>query len=228
MILALDAGTKVAKELVPEGDDVCTLSWRLWSSSAAEVASIHEAVEGIFSGYSFYPEVEWKRYGYYPPDGHKVLGAWRHPDVFAFVFLLDNPGMQSPSGTQQLILSYSGRKADLAPLAPRVAKLRRNLVRKNGRRESVQQLQQRLDKTDKSGTLKKLLALMGPITAAVNGLAFYLHRLSSPSIEIKWLSVVYQTLLPLVYISSLGLLFAFTVICAAYICKYGYLMLRRM
>jgi hypothetical protein len=198
------------------------------SSSAAETASIHKATEHIFSGFSFYPEVDWKRYGYYPPDGHKVLGAWRHPDVYAFVFLVDNPGMKLPSGLEQLILFYSGRKTDLIPFSPRIERLRRDLARKNGRRESDQQLQSRLDKTDKAGTLKKLIALMGPITAAINGLALYLHKLAPPRIDIAWLSEIYDILLPLVYISSLMLLFVFTLICVAYVCKYGFLLLRRM
>jgi len=209
--------------------EVCNMSWVLWSSSASdEVAAIHQEVDRIFSGFSFYPEVEWRHYRFGPPEGHKVLGAWRHPDGVAFVFLMNNPGMESPSGTAPLILSYDGRRADLVPLLPRVRRLKKELARKNGRRASDRRLSVRLEKAATSKSLRRLMALMAPITAVINGLALYLHKLPPPTIESAWLSSTYKCLLPLVYISALGLLFIFTVVCMLYICKYGILLLRRL
>jgi hypothetical protein len=69
---------------------------------------------------------------------------------------------------------------------------------------------------------------MAPITAVINGLALYLRKLPPPTIESAWLSSTYKALLPLVYISALGLLFIFSIVCMLYICKYGFLLLRRL
>jgi len=205
------------------------MTWVLWSSSASEeIVAIHQEVDRIFSGFSFYPEIEWRRYRFRPPEGHKVLGAWRQPDGVAFVFLMNNPGMAAPSGTAPLILSYDGRRTDLVPLLPQVRRLKRELARKNGRRTSDKRLDVRLEKAATSRSLRRLLALMAPITAVINGLALYLHKLPPPTIESAWLSSTYKVLLPLVYISALGLLFIFTVVCMLYTCKYGLLLLRRL
>lgn len=209
-------------------DDTSVISWVLWSSSPSETRDIHGAVDKIFSGFSFYPEIEWRKFGYPPPDGCKVLGAWRHPNSLAFVFFMDNPGMKSPTGSVQHILSFDGQKAILSPLLPQIQKLKDELFRKNGRRRNEVQLAARLDRANTARSLRGLLALMAPITAAINGLALYLHKLPSPVIEARWLANIYGVLLPLVFISALGLLFAFTIICTLYICKYGFLLLRRL
>lgn len=227
MILALELGTQIASQADP-AKDLCSLSWRLWSSSPAETTSVHGSVDQIFEGYSFYPELEWKNFGCFPPDGHKVLGAWRHPDIYAFVFLLDNPGMASPTGMQQLVLTYSGEKAQLTPLRRKIEKLSRELVLRNRQRINILQIQARLEKNDKSGALKRLLALMGPITLAINGFAAFLHKLAPPSIQVEWLSKTYQLLLVTLYASSLVLLILFCWISFAYLAKYGFMLLRRM
>jgi hypothetical protein len=88
--------------------------------------------------------------------------------------------MVAPSGTAQLVLSYAGKKCELTPFLPRVKRLKVELARKNGRKQGDKQLQVRLERASTSKSLKNLMALMGPITAAINGLALYLHKLGSP------------------------------------------------
>ena len=201
----------------------------MWSASTAEeTTAVRQEVDRIFSGFTFYPEVEWRNFRFRPPEGHRVLGAWRHPDALAFVFLMDNPGMVTPSGISSLVLSYDGRESELVPLLPQVKRLKRELTRKSGRRSIENQLNIRLQKAATSNSLKRLMALMAPITAVINGLALYLHKLSPPAIESKWISSVYQVLLPLVYVAALLLLLVFTAICILYTCKYGLLLLRKL
>ncbi len=109
-------------------DAVCTASWILWCSSApGEQASVHEEVDTIFSdGFAFYPELEW-RSRYPPPQGYKVLGAWRDPLDRGISFLLDNPGMTPPPGTGPLLLHYAGARAELTHFLPNIQRLKRAL-----------------------------------------------------------------------------------------------------
>lgn len=211
-----------------QGIDASTRSWVLWSTSPSETSLIHQAVDRIFTGFSFYPEVEWKRYGYFPPEGHEVLGAWRHPEGIAFVFLMDNPGMVSPNREAQLFLSFAGEKAEMVRFISQVRRLKRGLARKSGRREDEKRLRARLQRARTSRSLKSLMTLMAPTTAAINGLALYLHKIAMPSVGDRWLLETYGLVLPLVYLAALLLLLAFTVLCVAYICKYGFLLLRRL
>jgi hypothetical protein len=207
---------------------VDTTSWMLLTSSPSETTAIQASLDKIFSEFSFYPEVEWLRFGYPPADGCEVLSAWRHPDAAGFVFLTDNPGMKSQRGVNQLLLRFSGKTTVLKPYVPLILKLKEDLTRKNGRKQSESQLDARIDRANTARSMKGLLALMAPITAVINGLALYLHKLPAPEIHIPWLSRAYQILLPLVFVAALGLLFMFTVICGLYICKYGLLLLRRL
>jgi hypothetical protein len=209
---------------------VDTLSWMLLTSSPSETASIQAALDKIFSEFSFYPEVEWIRFGYPPADGCEVLSAWRHPgpDAVGFIFLTDNPGMRSQRGASQLLLRFSGKTAILKPYVPQILKLKDDLTRKNGRKQNETQLNARLDRANSARLMKGLMALMAPITAVINGLALYLHKVPPPDIQIGWLLRAYQVLLPLVFVSALALLLMFTVICALYVCKYGFLLLRRL
>jgi len=213
-----------------ESDEICTVSWILWSSPLQDdSASIHEEVDKIFShAFSFYPEQEWKASGYPPPQGRNILGAWRDPQYRGFVFLMDNPGMTAPAGTSSLLLTYAGARVHLTPFLPCIENLKKELLRKNGRRKNNLRLRARLKQADTSKSLRQLMALMGPITAVINGLALYLHRLTPPVIEVAWLARMYNALMPSVYIAALLLLLVFTVLCILYICKYGTLLLRKL
>jgi hypothetical protein len=213
----------------PSNGDACSMSWVLWGSSAPDdLAAIHHEVDQIFSNFSFYPEADWPHYRFKPPEGPRIVGAWRHPEGIAYVFLMNNPGMTTASGIKQLVLSYDGERSTLAPLLPQIKKLKRELARKHGQKNSEQRLILRLGKADTSASLKRLMALMAPITAIINALALYLHKLPRPTIETPWLASLYQFLLSSVFISALALLFAFTLICLLYTCKYGFLLLRRL
>lgn len=136
--------------------------------------------------------------------------------------------METPSGTSALVLSFDGRDSELSPLLPQVTRLKRELARKHGRRSADKLLNVRLEKAAASRSLKRLMALMAPITAVINVLALYLHKLSPPTIETAWISNIYLVLLPLVYIAAILLLLVFTLICILYTGKYGLLLLRKL
>jgi hypothetical protein len=209
---------------------VCTKSWILWASSAPEdCASIHEEVDRIFStGFSFYPEKEWKAAGFPPPDGHQVLGAWRDPEFRGFVFLLDNPGMKAPPGTVPHLLTYDGDNVPLIPLVPQINRLKKTLSLDAARRKSDKYLRTRLKQADTSASFKKLLALMGSITAIINVLALYLRKLPPPVITVRSLFILYNILVPLVHIAALVLLLLFAIIFLLFTAKYASLLIRKL
>ena len=88
-------------------------SWSIYSSSKSNIYKIIKDVDEIFSDYSFYPEIDWNKYGYRPPDGYQIYGAWRHPDSKVFVFLLDNPYMVTYETNTQLILYVAGEEVEI-------------------------------------------------------------------------------------------------------------------
>jgi hypothetical protein len=210
--------------------DICTVSWILWTSSSLEdSASIHEDVDRIFSqGFSFYPEKEWKATGFPPPDGHQVLGAWRDPAFRGFAFLLDNPGMKAPPGTVPHLLTYDGAAAPLAPFISHINRLKEKLSVNSARKKNEKQLRTRLKQADTSPSFRRLLALMGSITAIINGLALYLRKLPPPVMATRWLAGLYNILLSLTYISALLLLLLFAIIFLLFISKYAVLALRKL
>jgi hypothetical protein len=208
---------------------VFTVSWILWcSSSPDDQASVHEEVDKIFSrGFSFYPELEW-RTRYPPPQGHEILGAWRDELNRAFAFLLDNPGMRPPPGTVPLLLHCAGAKVVLDNFLPDIKVLKDDLTEKNGRQKLGKRLQGRLKQADTSKSLRRLMGLMGPITAIINGLALYLRKLPAPTIEVAWFSRLYNLLLASVYSGALLLLLLFIGLCVVYVGKLGYLLIQKL
>jgi hypothetical protein len=78
-------------------------SWIFYGSDKNSIIKTQKEVDHIFHDYSFYPEIEWGTYGYRAPEGHQVLGAWRHPETRAFAFLLDNPSMVTIREYEQLL-----------------------------------------------------------------------------------------------------------------------------
>ena len=206
------------------------MSWILWASSTPEDrASLHEEVDRIFStGFSFYPEKEWRAAGFPPPDGHEVLGAWREPGFRGFAFLLDNPGMKAPPGTVSHLLTYDGDSAPLAPFVPGINRLKKTLSLDAARKKHNKHLSMRLKEANTSASFKKLLVLMGSITAIINLLALYLRKLPPPVITITSLSAAYNILLPLIYISALVLLLMFAIIFLLFTFKYAMLLIRKL
>jgi hypothetical protein len=223
-------GLEVGNKGLSSDRDVCTVSWILWTStSQEESAAIHEDVDRIFSnGFSFYPEKEWRATGFPPPQGHNVLGAWRDPSFRGFVYLLDNPGMKAPPGTIPHLLTYDGARPQVDRFIPQIDHLKKRLSLNNARKKNDKRLRTRLKEADISASFRKLILLMGSVTAIINALALYLRKLPTPSIQIPWLASFYNVLVPAVYISALLLLLLFAIIIFLFSTKYAMLLIRRL
>ena len=99
-------------------------TWALFASTDDDVSQIHREVDNLFSEYSFYPQIDWKNYGYLPPDNCQVLGAWRHPQTKAFVFLLDDNAFKKYGETIQLSLEIAGEISEVSRFEPRINDLK--------------------------------------------------------------------------------------------------------
>jgi hypothetical protein len=210
--------------------EVCTMSWILWASTVQGDSSVvHEEIDKIFTGhFSFYPEKEWRAAGFPPPEGHEVLGAWRDPSFAGFAFLMNNPGMKAPPGTIPHLLTYDGARTQVAPFIPKIDHLKKTLSLDKAKKKSNQKLRTRLRQADIAASFRRLMILMGSVTAVINAIALYLRKLPAPTIHNERLAEFYNDLIPSVYISALLLLLLFVGIFFIFTTKYAMLLIRRL
>lgn len=205
-------------------------SWVIYGSSEKGLSNIQRDVDKIFSGYSFYPEIDWGQYGYRPPEGYQVLGAWRHPKTRIFAFLLDNPPMKTSAPTIQLLLYVAGTTVEISILESKIEVLKANFELEDKKDRVDSSVGERLDRIYKykSKSLAVLLGVLGIFTAIINGLSLYLRKLAPPELGSQKLILAYNGLLVLVHFVAVLLLLLVIVICAVFVIKYGVLLIRRL
>jgi hypothetical protein len=202
-------------------------SWAIYAASNSEIAVIQREVDHVFSGYSFYPEVEWKLYGYLPPDKYQVLGAWRHPQTKVFAFLLDNRNNETSGTALQLLLHIAGDISEIIKLDPRIDDLKKNLNLSEKKGRVNLHYGTRLDRLNKTslGILTGILTIFAGI---INGFALYLRKIHPPQFSNKLFIDIYNWVVLVVHFSALFLLLILILICGAFLIKYGILLIRRI
>ncbi len=206
-------------------NDLCK-SWVIYGSSKAEIPKIQRALDHLFGGYSFYPEVDWIQYGYRPPERHQVLGAWRHPKTRLFAFLLDNPKMTTIKPAIQLLIYIAGETAEISTLEPKLAALKNTFTLEDKRVKADAVMEERLERVNESKHFAVLTGVLTILTAIINGFSLYLRQLPSPQLGNSVLVGVYGIVLVMVHFAALFLLILVAVIVAAFLIKYGILLIR--
>src|SRR4030043_1982720 len=206
-------------------DGPCS-SWIFYGSEKGDVIKIQKEVDHIFSDYSFYPEIEWGKYGYRAPEGHQVLGAWRHPQTRAFVFLLDNPSMVKIKPSTQTLLYIIGDETEISKLKPKCDLLKSRFAEIRKKDEKISDIATRLDRIQKSRPLGVIMTVLALFTAFVNGFSLYLRKLPAPKMHSDELSVIYGYFVVSVHIGSLVLLLIIICFLAIFLFKYGRLVLK--
>lgn len=191
-----------------------------------EVITIQKEINMIYSDYSFYPEVEWDNYGYYPPEGHQVLGAWRHTELKAFVFLLDNPSMYILKSHKQLILFITGDKKEVLRKLTKCAKLQEKRDNLDKHRLLMDQIDRNLHQIYKTKSIKVISTILVSFTAIINVFSLYLRKLSTPKM-IPFFTETYNYLITLIHISSLVLLCCCIIFLIIFLVKYGMTIIKR-
>jgi len=203
-----------------------TRHWVIYGGQG-ETPRIQKAVDTIFSEYSFYPEIDWKKYGYLPPEDCQVMGAWRHPQTKAFAFLLDNPKIKSLGKTPQFLISAAGEIGELLKLDIQIGTLKQNLNIAERKEKQIIRDKERLGAISKK-PFGVLFWVIGIFTAVINGFSLYLRKIPLPEFGPSYLSTIYIHIFALVHILALILLIAVITICLFLLIKYGVLYVRRM
>lgn len=185
------------------------------------------AIDSALSGYVFYPEAEWSRFGYRPPENEPLLGAWRDPDGSVFAFLLAPDSKKNSQNNGRLLLYVSGAKQAVNELGAKVAALKTVLAKSEGKEIRVLHAEHRMKQENKSPAVGRLLKLIGIVTVLVNAFSLYLRKLPPPEFPTPSLQMAYSVMIVILHFSSLILLFLVTLIAILYVLRYGILMMRR-
>lgn len=201
-------------------------SWAIFIPKK-DIPKIQKEIDKIFSGYSFYPEFDWKKYGYSPPDGHQVLGAWRHSQTKVFAFLLDNPQIETYGSNAHLLLYTAGSTVEISKLEPKIEALKSKVALIETKNRTLIQDEERL-----KGVSKKPLIILMAVLCTFGGitsyLSEYLRKIPPPKFGNEVMAKFYGILMEFLHLSALILLLIVTIICIAFLLKYGYLLIKRL
>lgn len=197
-------------------------------SSKSSIFKAQREINNIFSNYSFYPEIEWAQYGYRPPEGYQVLGAWRQNNSKVFAFLLDNPHMVTPEPGTQLILHIAGDPIVLLEIEHKFTKVKNSLDSSEKKIESEEKVEKRLDRLQTSRPIKLMLSVLSLITAIINAISLYLRKVPPPDFHNDVLSNSYNYFLITIHFSALASLLVVIIIFIVFFVKYGLLIIRKM
>jgi len=222
-----DKGMEQSKtQQTPQGEVVCR-TWAIYIPSSRAISNIQRHVDKVFSGYSFYPSFDWRRYGFRPPEGHQVLGAWRHLKTRAFAFLLDNPRINTVDPTNHVMLYVVGDTLEVSALEPRIDGLKRVFDLEEKKTGMNSYLGERLDRVSKT-RLTVLMTLLGIFTAAINALSLYLRKLPSPELGIPGVAIAYKALVTCIHFGAIFLIFGIIWFVVIFGIKYAALLMRRL
>ena len=208
--------------------EVVCRTWAIYVPSPKTRYNIQRHVERIFSGYSFYPSFDWDRYGYRPPEGHQVLGAWRHLKTRAFAFLLEHPRVSTVGSTSHVVLYVVGDTVEVSALEPRIEGLKSDFDLEEKKSRIDSHLGERLDRVPKTRSLTVLTALLGIFIAAINGLSLYLRKLPPPELGIPGLVIAYKAFLACIHFGALFLILGVIWFVVIFAIKYSALLIRRL
>ncbi len=204
-----------------------TASWALWPKPGEGSAEVRRHLDRLLCGFLFYPEIEWRAFGYRPPDTRPLLSAWRDAKGQVFAFLLGGPAAHLDQPQQELLLYVAGTDQGVRRVEETVAALKAEVTRADKRELAVRSASRRLDAQESARSLSRLLQLVGIFTVVTNAFSLYLRRLPTPSMPNPTLVRTYEFLVSAIHISALGLLLLVILISIGFVLRYGALLLKR-
>lgn len=217
----------MAVDFPPQESGPYTACYTLWFDPTSQTLSPPRLIDQSLSDYFFYPESEWAKYGYRPPENHPLLGAWRDQTGTVFAFLLDSGPKYSKSKGMNLLVYVTGVQDCVDKMGTKIKALKSDLVKVEKKELKVRQVGQRLDQELKSASISRLAKMIALFTLVVNAFSLYLRQLPPPEFPSAAIALVYQLLVGAVHFAALLLLLITIVIAIGYIIRYGLLMLRR-
>jgi len=202
-------------------------SWILYFNQKKETITIYREIDKLFVDYSFYPEADWPHYGYIPPENYPVIGAWRHPDKDAVVFLLEKPLFKQKQKLQFIIYVIAD-SSEVAKLNKRIEDLKAVFDLEEKKIIDSSHLGERLDRVSKQKSFVVITGVLSIFTLVINGFSLYLRKLPPPELGSHELIFIYKTLLVSIHFSALLLLLIVVIVIAIFLTKYGILLIKRL
>jgi hypothetical protein len=209
-------------------DKLYTACWAMWPRESDRDVHIEATIDQAFEGYQFYPEPEWTRFGYRPPEKFPLIGAWRDTMGKVFIFLLDRAPKRPSDSPRQLLLYVTGDKSQVELVEKKITTLKNFLAKAERRELRGKDATARLEGEKKTKSIERLMKLIGLFTVIVNGFSLYLRKLTPPIFPSEILKYFYQILVTAVHFFALFLLLITIIISIIYAFRYGLLLLRRM
>jgi hypothetical protein len=204
-------------------------SWVVWANSSEHSTPLIRSIDHALRDYVFYPEAEWARFGYRPPEDSPLSSAWRDPDGHVFVFLLEGTAKRHSARNEKPLLLYvSGLRTAVEQVGTRIAALKSGLAKLERKELRIIQAGHRIDEEKKSPSLARLFKLVAFFTVIVNAFSLFLWRLPPPNLPVPWAQHTFQFAVIAVSLAALTLLLTIILVGIAYAIRYGVLVLRRM
>ena len=111
-------------------------------------------------------------------------------------------------------------------MEPKLAALKNTFTLEDKRVKADAVMEERLERVNESKHFAVLTGVLTILTAIINGFSLYLRQLPSPQLGNSVLVGVYGIVLVMVHFAALFLLILVAVIVAAFLIKYGILLIR--
>lgn len=203
-----------------------TASWVLWEDENANEPLL-KVVDSVFSNYTFYPEIEWSKFGCSPPEMYSPQGAWRDRTGSVFIFLLSYSTRRSQGSSPTLLLYTKGDPKSVDAVQKKVAGIKSDIAKNETRDSTIQNARDCLIIEDRTNSAHKLIKLAGLFTIIINVFSVYLQRLPAPTFPTQKIAVAYQIILILIHFLALTLLIVLILLFIGYVIRYGLLVLRK-
>jgi len=204
-----------------------TACWALWPKPDDDIWTIPKGIDQSLSGYLFYPEIEWTKYGYRPPESQTLMGAWRNAEGTVFIYLLDQENLKQKFDQRHFILYVAGNKTGIDAVEVIVNNFKSRFMRSEKRDLSSETAKKLLKDESKTKHIERLIKVVGLFTAIVNAFSLYIRKLPPPPEFGPYAQTCYNVLIYAIHFSALFLLLIVTLIAIIYAIKYGRLISKR-
>jgi len=205
----------------------CTACFALWFNSKGDNLFVEKQIDKALSGYYFYPEPEWKKYGIAPPEKFPLVGSWRNLQGTVFAFLLEGETKKHQGYSRHVMLYVVGNSDEIQIIENKITELKTDIAHIEKKESRSNIADQKIQKEHKSKSITRLTSLIGVFTVIVNAFSLYLRKLPTPEGMAPMVVGLYNGLIMTVHFLALTLLIIMIVICILYILKYGFLLLKR-
>jgi hypothetical protein len=204
-----------------------------WLRHADQLSSLKQSVEQTLNGFSYYPEVEWNRFGFRPPEGHPCFSAWRAECGDAFVYLVAEapafaatPAFDMRSVERVVLMVTARGESRLEELWERLGSICDRFRRVEETDTTQQRALARRERFTNAYPSARVSAIFGVITVVLNAVSGFIREMPQPKTEFPWLAAAYDLGLMCVHLLSLCALLLAGIFCIAYFWRHLLFMVR--